>query len=501
MPFNGSGTFSIVNTFVPNTTILSAAVNQNFTDIATGLSDCLTRDGQAGMSAALGLISGTSSAPGLGFNADATTGLYLPASGSLGLTVKGAIGVKVSGQTYGALSAIVSAGGSNYAVGDTIYPTGGTASVGSAFTVATLSGSAVATVTMTVPGIYTVTPSNPAAQGSTSGSGTGCTLTITYNNLSSPVYNLGITDLANALLWTKLGASSFVSGIMAKANAYDYLSSLATLSTGILVNKTTSPPTITAPATPTQGSFKNLSVKVATNTTVAVAADAVVVSDGTNFISVAPSATCNLGTNGAVNSLDTGTIAVNSWYFMWVIYNGTTTGTLASLSSTSPTLPSGYTYKARVGAVQTINGSATLYGTWQYGRMAQYVVGLAQTTLIPNMANGVAGTYSITSPTLAAVAVTGNGKFVPTTASRIAVVGTPFWKNLTAGAMMFAPTTTWGGSNNGPLGSNGQVWPFHIDTGVYSSLVTWLLLETTSIAWCSNGAGSAISCLGWEDNL
>ena len=59
MPYNGSGTFSIVNSFVPNTTILSAAVNQNFTDIATGLSDVLTRDGQAGMSAALGLINGT----------------------------------------------------------------------------------------------------------------------------------------------------------------------------------------------------------------------------------------------------------------------------------------------------------------------------------------------------------------------------------------------------------------------------------------------------------
>ncbi len=55
MPFNGSGTFSIVNTFVPNTTILSSAVNSNNTDIATGLSDCLTRDGQAGMTAALSM--------------------------------------------------------------------------------------------------------------------------------------------------------------------------------------------------------------------------------------------------------------------------------------------------------------------------------------------------------------------------------------------------------------------------------------------------------------
>lgn len=46
MPFNGSNTFTIVNTFVPGTTILSSAVNANFTDIATGLSDCVTRDAQ-----------------------------------------------------------------------------------------------------------------------------------------------------------------------------------------------------------------------------------------------------------------------------------------------------------------------------------------------------------------------------------------------------------------------------------------------------------------------
>lgn len=46
MPFNGSNTFTIVNTFVPATTILSSAVNANFSDIATGLSDCVTRDAQ-----------------------------------------------------------------------------------------------------------------------------------------------------------------------------------------------------------------------------------------------------------------------------------------------------------------------------------------------------------------------------------------------------------------------------------------------------------------------
>ncbi len=45
MPFNGSGVFSIVNTFVPGTTIFSSAVNANFTDIATGLSSTVLKNG------------------------------------------------------------------------------------------------------------------------------------------------------------------------------------------------------------------------------------------------------------------------------------------------------------------------------------------------------------------------------------------------------------------------------------------------------------------------
>jgi hypothetical protein len=93
MPYNGSGTFSIVNSFVPNTTILSSAVNQNFTDIATGLSDCLTRDGQAGMTAALAM--GNNKITGLAtptLTTDAATKAYVDSvvftTGDVKLTMK-----------------------------------------------------------------------------------------------------------------------------------------------------------------------------------------------------------------------------------------------------------------------------------------------------------------------------------------------------------------------------------------------------------------------------
>lgn len=95
MPFNGSGTFTVVNTFIPNTTILSSAVNANFSDIATGLSDVLTRDGQAGMTAALKAIAGTAAAPSITFSSDASTGIYLISSGNLGITSNGVLAAQI----------------------------------------------------------------------------------------------------------------------------------------------------------------------------------------------------------------------------------------------------------------------------------------------------------------------------------------------------------------------------------------------------------------------
>jgi len=79
-----------------------------------------------------------------------------------------------------ATSISLASGGSGYAIGDTITLTGGTFSTTIILTVATLSGSAVATFTNNQSGTYTVLPTNPVAQGSTSGSGSGATFNITW---------------------------------------------------------------------------------------------------------------------------------------------------------------------------------------------------------------------------------------------------------------------------------------------------------------------------------
>jgi len=63
--------------------------------------------------------------------------------------------------------------------------------------------------------------------------------------------------------------------------------------------------------------------------------------------------------NGA-NALDTGAVAADTWYAVYVIYNGATTAGLFSLSGTAPTMPTGYTKKRRVGWALT-DGSAEWY--------------------------------------------------------------------------------------------------------------------------------------------
>jgi hypothetical protein len=89
MPRNGAGTASIVNTFTPLTTADANDVNENFTDIATMITDSLPRDGQAGMSGQFLATSGTVSAPGMSWNADPDTGFRRPAGDSMAVVCGG----------------------------------------------------------------------------------------------------------------------------------------------------------------------------------------------------------------------------------------------------------------------------------------------------------------------------------------------------------------------------------------------------------------------------
>lgn len=401
MPFNGSGTFTIVNTFIPNTTILSAAVNANFTDIATGLSDCLTRDGQAGMTAAFKAIAGSLAAPGISFTSDATSGLYLPATGKVGL-VSHSLGLLINANIFRVLSATVQAGGSGYAVGDTITLTGGTAIVQPVLTVATLTGSAVSTVTVTYDGAYTVAPTNPVSQGSTSGSGTGATFNLTLNDPLASAYKSIITNEIGGLLWQKLGSSSFVSGIMAKANAYDYFRSLVTVGTNLALSNLTNPPTLTATFTVPPATVTNYLTGLTLSTaggsgTFGIAAGEANDSTnaGTMFLNSAYTKTTASWALGTGNGgLDTGAIANTTWYHAFLIQRVDTgvTDILFSLSPTSPTLPTNYTLFRRIGSMKT-DASAHWLAFTQVGD--EFVWAAQVTDLSSQNSNGVRSSVTL----------------------------------------------------------------------------------------------------------
>ncbi len=93
--------------------------------------------------------------------------------GTNGWTRRRAVGCPSAAQ-----SATVAAGGTGYTVNDTLTVSGGTFGHAATFRVVTAPGGVVGTVALIDPGNYTTTPSNAAS--TTGGTGTGCTLNVTY---------------------------------------------------------------------------------------------------------------------------------------------------------------------------------------------------------------------------------------------------------------------------------------------------------------------------------
>jgi len=86
------------------------------------------------------------------------------------------------------------------------------------------------------------------------------------------------------------------------------------------------------------------------------------------------SETVDITVSGA-GGLDTGAEAANTWYYVWAIAKEDfTVSSLLSLSSTTPTMPSGYTKKRRVGAIRN-NASSNFLEITQDGSWVSYWLG------------------------------------------------------------------------------------------------------------------------------
>lgn len=105
MPRNGSGNYSLPQPpFVAGTTISSAAVNSDFSDIAAALTGSLPRDGQAGMTGQLKTVDGSFAAPSISFNNELTSGFFRAGTGEVGVTIQGVeVGLFTSGGWSGSV--------------------------------------------------------------------------------------------------------------------------------------------------------------------------------------------------------------------------------------------------------------------------------------------------------------------------------------------------------------------------------------------------------------
>lgn len=221
-------------------------------------------------------------------------------------------------------------------------------------------------------------------------------------------------------------------------------------------------------------------------------------SSGQGIAVLAGSYTLDGSVNAAVNRLDTGSLAANTEYHIWLIAksDGTLPGSLLSLSPTAPTMPSGYTYKCRIGCFIT-GGASTFLRIRQVGKRSQYVVA-AGTTVAAPVSFTTANNASKTALTAAGTTGSGNAGKVPSTAATIflgmrtnSATGSymEVYPNNDAGYST-GVVTTYAASRTGSSNDN-------------TSCTVEMLLESASIYYiASNGTTtSGLVCLGWTDRV
>lgn len=196
--------------------------------------------------------------------------------------------------------------------------------------------------------------------------------------------------------------------------------------------------------------------------------------------------------NAGANGLDSGALQALTWYPVWIIWGPAGTAGVISLSYAAPTLPAGYTHRARVGAVPT-DGTANKYplNLIQLGRNAQYKIG-GNVSQLPKMASGIQG-----NPVTPVWAPVSTAAFFPPSAAAVHV---SLYCSGAATSTILAPSNTYGAVNatsNMPLVniSNSS------QNANLNNYMARIVPEGANLYYASNAGVSHLSAVGWEDNL
>lgn len=235
------------------------------------------------------------------------------------------------------------------------------------------------------------------------------------------------------------------------------------------------------------GSFKNLKASAnGLTSAVLVSADELVVSDSANSCKILRNVSLSIGAGAGANGLDTGSFAVSTWYSVWVIWNGSTVAGLLSLSETAPTMPSGYTFKARVGWIRT-DGTVNKWPLpfRQHGRGVTYVPeGATNLTSYPEAAvSGVSvGPISVSM-----------SNFVPPTAGDLRLrLRQDSVSGVANGSGIYSTSTSEALCN--AIGVNGA-------QGVAMATIKPKVPGTVYWAVTTATGTATLAVVGWEDNL
>lgn len=133
MPRNSSGTFTLASAaFVPGTVISSTAVNADFADIATALTQSLATTGVSSMTGVLKGVDGSVGAPGYTFASETTTGVYRSAAGTVSLVGGGVQGLSSSSTAVTSILPFTASGTSTFTGNMTVNGTTTTFGAGAA---------------------------------------------------------------------------------------------------------------------------------------------------------------------------------------------------------------------------------------------------------------------------------------------------------------------------------------------------------------------------------